>query len=372
MYQQWDDPISDDYADGYAYRSPRMGNSYGARRAATLYDMRRGVEPLLEQIRQYDAIRQRLACEGGHVSDFSAIADILSRKVKIRGSYREYDVSLVERSEIRALMSEIGMGELQLDVRLLPNQWPVYYLCRIRNDYWSVYSLVVEDIYMSPDYPLCDERFARLLQYGHESYYLRLSQFRSRVEQCLASDRKEALDTWYSPVDRILYDMGRYVFQAAWHEDQRPGVLAAIHFGMPEFRNAIELLYLCLSGELCELRSAANEKMMQFFKEVYAQPAIHAFLSMLCNLDGEALNRVPQKALKQYSRLSKAFGRFLNEKISCDAWRMQVPVYKIVLGNLYRLDLITNDLEKDHGFARAVERLKTESRAVIGEITGNV
>ena len=53
-----------------------------------------------------------------------------------------------------------------MDVRQLDSRMPVYFLCRLRKDYWSEYSLIVEDLYRSPGYPLTDERRRYIEKYN--------------------------------------------------------------------------------------------------------------------------------------------------------------------------------------------------------------
>jgi len=346
---------------GWSYRS---GYGYSTTRAA---NARKALQPLLDHIRQYDALRQKLEMQGGAISDVAKVTELLSLPITLKGDYRDCKASLIDQASLRTAIFDVGRSDLHIDVRQLPTGMPVYYLCRIRRDYWSEYTLIVEDLYQSAGYPVLDERFVRLMDGGHETYYLRLSQFREGVKTALP-DKSSRSDTSEWDTDDILYHTGRHVFQAAWHEDQRPGVLTATHFGLVNFRQAIELLYLCLSGELCELRNATNKRLLSFFEQTYPQPAIRAFLGVLSGLDGAAINDLPQKALKLYARLSNAFSRFLSVEVPWGHRQVTTPLYKLVFGNFSRLALVADRLGEEACIRNAAQRLEEASQAIVGEI----
>ena len=342
------------YSSGYGYRTIRPG------------DARKALQPILDHIRHYDALRLKLEREGGSLSDVTTITKLLSRTIIVKGIYRTCETSLTNQAGIRAALFDIGNYDLHLDVRQLPSGMPVYYLCRIRRDYWSEYSLIVEDLYQSSGYPMVDERFVRLMDGSHEMYYLHLSQFRDSVK----ATSKDKSDSSELKIDDIIYNAGRHVFQAAWHEDQRPGVLTATHFDLVHFNRAIELLYLCLSGELCELRNATNQTLLSFFETTYPQPVIRAFLELLGGLDGAAINELPRKALKLYARLSAAFGRFLAVEVKWGHRQATVPLYKLVFGSFSRLALVAKGLKDDKHISEAAQKLEQESQAIATEIVG--
>ena len=329
--------------------------------------IREVLEPLVRQIRCYDEIQNKLRTQGGRVFELNRITEILCKKLSIEADFRTYEVSLADRQSLRHMLGEIGNGDVFLDVRLVGDVWPVYYLCRTLRDFWSEYGLVVEDLHVSPSYPTADPRFIKLMQFGHEKFFLRISHLRSAA-RTIAERENGATE---SEVDSILYDVGRHVLQAAWHEDQRLGVLVARHFGIEHFQNAIELLYLALSGELCDLRREVNDKMLRFFETAYPQPAIQSFLRMLPDLTGEELNKIPETALRLYLRLSKAFGGFLRTEVSWKRNQTRVPLYKLVFGNFTRLDLIAKRLQNKPSVLEAVAELANESRRTIESLLSN-
>lgn len=356
------------------------------------------VIPFIRRLQEYDAMRIHLEQSGGDRSDVSKIAALLGKPIIVRerfGPFKGYNVTLTNHASIHAMLNDIEDSTIHFDVRQLDTGFPVYYLCRIHKDYWAEYSLIVDDLHMSPGYLMKDERFIKLMYFGHEIYYLRLAHFRTAVANLLLKNNRgladeksadapygflactdecslHALSDENEPsqkeVDEMLYNVGRHVFQAAWHEDQQLGVLVAIHFGLETFRNCIELLYLCLSGELCELRNAVNEDMLAFFDEVYPQPAILNFLNTLIRLDGEALTVIPRKALTLFERLSAAFTHFLGTEVEWAQHRVRIPLYKVVYGNFFRLDIVEEKLRDDARVRTEAACLESEARAITHEV----
>jgi hypothetical protein len=212
---------------------------------------------------------------------------------------------------------------------------------------------------------MTDDRFVHLMDRGHELFYLRLSQFRDQVGRMLSGD-SPATET---EVDDCLYDIGRYVLQSAWHEDQRLAVLTATHLCLPGFRNAIELLYLCLSADLCELRSAVDDRMLRFFEIPYPQPAIREFLSLLGRLDGGVLNEIPRSALRLYGGLAREFAAFVKTEVEWGLRQTRFPLFKLLYGNLPRLAAVGNVLREDTRVREAAESLEDKAQSVIAELS---
>jgi hypothetical protein len=324
------------------------------------------VSVLVRQLGRYDAARLRLENQGGATSLLVNTMEILKEELHIKGRHETHKVALTDQRAVRrVLQHEFWPYECRLEVRKRPTGMPVYYLVRIWPDYRSEYSLILEDLYRSAEYPIGDERFVKLMRAGHEVYFLRLSQFREALlKGCDPEKKTEAQDE----VDTLLLKVGRHVFQACWHEDQYVGMAAAAQFHLVNFCRAIELLYLSLSGELCELRSAIDDAMLRFFKETYDQPAILAFLERLARLDGKALAEVPQAALKLYPGLSRAFSRFLALELPWGRKRALVPLYKLLFANFSRLDTVRQAIAERDELKQASELLEKQSQAVIQAI----
>ena len=158
-------------------------------------------------------MRCRLQQRGGTVGDLDRFTHLLNEHIEMEDGYQKHVVSLSNQQSLKSALADIGGWDLRLQVRQLENRMPVYYLCRIYSDYWAEYNLIVEDLYLSPDYPMDDERFVKLMSAGHENYHLRLSQFRNRIGELLREKTDETeIDHL---IDRHLYALGRNIFQAA-------------------------------------------------------------------------------------------------------------------------------------------------------------
>lgn len=342
----------------------RTSDPYPAYVAPAYVKPGEALQPLIRRLRAYDQHRHKLWTEGGRLIDFASISDLLKEPVCIHGNRGKHEVSLTDHAAMRTMLYDVGAGKVHHQVRQVAGQWPVYYLCRTRNDYWSEYSLIVEDLYRSPDYPMADERFASLMHFGHETRFLRMSLFRQKMlEQ--DTGKKGANETY---ADCVIYNLGRYIFQAAWHEDQRPAVLCARSFDMPKFREAVELLYLCLSGEICALRSAISESMIHFVTEIYPHEAILRFLQRLPELEGHMLNDIPQLALKFYARLSASFTQFLTTEVRWGWSNTKMPLYKAVFGNIKRMEMVAAACNSDNAVRNAATVLEGESESIINAI----
>ena len=334
-----------------------------AARQLSLEELTWAVAPLIKQLTKYDRLRLQLESVGGDLSLLVAITNTLSEPIRIQGASRSHTLSLIDQGGFRSMLYDLGEFTCYLQIRRLDTGMPVYYFCRTEYDYRSTYSIIMEDLYMSPGYPLFDERFLKIMRHGHEEYFLRLSSFSKKTMQMLAKDSTKKVQE--EEVDELLGNVGRYILQAAWHEDQFVGITAARYFLLPWFQRAIELLYLCLSGELCEIRRVINQEVNHFFIHVYEQPAIHYFLGLLNQLDGEALCRVPQKALKLYPRLTRHFGDFLRVELPWGQQRNLIPLYKLLFANFWRLDVISNSIAENESIKNGVNLLENKSKELI-------
>ncbi len=334
-------------------------------------ELRPALSGLLIQLKRYDDLRLRLERQGGTVPELSALGDLLKETVALTPAGRTQEVNLVDPLGLAQAL-RLAHWNLHLEVRLKPSRLPVYYLCRIETDYWSEYSLLVEDYHLSPGYPLPDPRFARLMRSGHERHFLRLSPLRAGVAGLLAAGEKaQGTATHREPaVDAQLYLLGRHVFQAAWHQDQQVGIMLARHLGLQRFAEAVELLYLCLGGELCELRGAVDQFMLRCFEGPYPQGALRGFLGLLPGLEGGRLNDLPKLALGLYANLSRAFSRLLACEAPWGGERLPTPLWKLVYANLGRLELVAAALAQAPAVRRAGQDLERSAGQVIDELIG--
>jgi hypothetical protein len=325
-----------------------------------------GLRPLLDRIGEYDAVRVKLETEGGEMSDIAMMTRLLDEPVAIHDGFDSCAVKLSEHETLRRELRRMGDHDVLFDVRILGTGMPVYYICRAKSDFWANYTFIVEDMYRSPGYPSFDDRFCRLMFLGHESYFLRLSHLRDGIGRMstgrTAPDRDE--------IDGILHGIGRDVLQSAWHEDQLPGILTSKYFGLKKFREAIELLYLCLGCDLCGLRANIDGRMLGFFETVYPQNAIRSFLGTMKERRGSDLNDISRRALASYASLSREYGRFLATEVKWRCDGPKLPLFKSIFGNFYRLESLAGLAEPNADLVEASKRLESSSENAIAEVIG--
>lgn len=320
--------------------------------------------PLMRKLKLYDKYRIQLERNGGGLPELNRISRILRVPIVLRRAYQKYPVFLNKPQELKKILDRLGFYDIHLDIRLGRVGMPVHYLCRINWDFWSEYGFVVEDIYRSPGYALPDPRFVSLMDMGHEKYFLRFSDFREKIK----SSHKLLIQQTSDQIDELIYTLGKYVFRAAWHEDQQSAILISKYFNIHFLQQAIELLYLCLNGELCDLRNQVNSQMLLFFESIHPQPAIHEFLSRLNSLEGDRLNKIDQTALALYSRLQAAFSEFLKTEVTWGNQKIRTFLFKLIFGNLTRLDLISASLGDESAVWEATRKLNQVCEQIISEI----
>lgn len=346
--------------------STGYGSTYQYPPVVTPAEIRQVTAPLLSTLMAYDGLRAKIANEGSCLRDFGTLAQLMSREIVLPAASRPQTVSLVKPRELAYALDKVSNWTLRLDVRQPNGEWPVFYLCRIHRDYWGEYDLIVEDLYRSPGYPLPDERFARLMEVGHERYFIRLAPYRDTIAHTLFAQRSDTHAD--ADIDAFLHTLGRHVFRAAWHEDQQLAIRIAEHFNAPDFRHAVELLYLVLTGELCELRQVLTDRLQSCMERAIHQPAMAAFLRQLRTTDGDTLDRLPAAALAQYTALSQTFNRFLAIEVPWGRGHAATPLQKLLLANFTRLETVAASLRGERPVRAGLRQLQQASRAVVTAI----
>lgn len=322
------------------------------------------IEPLIARLREYDEARLSLEEQSSSCKVVKQITRLLSDRFTLPHRLGDYRASLSDRSGLSHFLSNLGDGGVKLNVTRLPSGMVGYYMCRTMTDYWSVYSLVVEDIYRSAGYRFVDGRFAKQMHFGHEVYYLRLSPLRERIFSMLA----KGVTVSETRTDTILHRAGRHVLQAAWHENQRPGVLTAEAFGLDHFRQAIELVYLAQRGNLCELRAMVNADLIAFFQTVYRQPAICNFLQELVEIDGAQLSAISSRAQDLRIRLKHVARNFLRTKVMHNG---QPKVLEpLIMGRMFDLPGVVAEIEDDGALSEAVKQIEAKATEIQCQIIG--
>ena len=133
-------------------------------------------------------------------------------------------------------------------------------------------------------------------------------------------------------------------------------------------RACVSVLYLALSADLCDLRNAVNDDLLTFFVDVYPQPAIHAFLLELVDMDGDEMNKIFNRSFERFSLLQSAFGEFVTTKVIWGARETPVPIHKLLFANITRLGGVAKLLKEDTTFQAAVTKLEEEAQRITCEL----
>ena len=89
---------------------------------------------------------------------------------------------------------------------------------------------------------------------------------------------------------------------------------------------------------------------------------------MKSTLDGATLNELPQRALRLYRKLLHAFRAFLSTEVEWGRRNTVTPLWKLVYGNYFRLDVVSNLLKLDYPVAQARRNLESRSHDMIHEL----
>lgn len=329
--------------------------------------------PLFKYLRKLDTERSTLEQHGGSITNLERISQILNHVFHLESTTgMDRPCRLSDPRDLRSIIGECSDYTVHLEIRTRHHGIPVYYCCRTRQDVFTEYSLVVEDYYRSPSYPMDDERFVSLRLRGREEYFLRLSQFRAAVNRMLGEGNPSAgdgchyaVDSNHYAVDSCLYAAGRWVFSAAWHESQRPARLVARCFGLDSFERAVECLHLILTSDPCELRARVDDKLIRFFDEVYPQDSIRTYLRMLTGMCGVELDATWRKALGLQRELTIQYRQFLETEVKWGVLKSDIPLWKIVYGNYGRMDVIGGTLRSSRVLQRASEHLEKKAYELI-------
>jgi len=77
---------------------------------------------------------------------------------------------------------------------------------------------------------------------------------------------------------------------------------------------------------------------------------------------------LPRQGRVLYKRLGHAFSRCLGTEVLWGFGRRMIPLWKVVYGNLSRLEAVSRQLRADPRVVAACDRLEQEAGAVIDEL----
>jgi hypothetical protein len=325
--------------------------------------VRKHLDPLFSVLKEYDALRMQLMEKGGRLTDMENLSNILQREIIIRDA-SVAELSLINQKALKRTLGYFDDGDLVMDIRQQECGLPLYYICKVQSDYNSTYNSVVEDLYISPGYTFTDCRLVKLMDWGHQYIFLRLSPYREKlISVCKNEPKSDDID-----FDKELSRLGSQVLQYAWNEDQNIGIHCSEKFGLPNFRRAVELVYLCLTADLCDLRSNTDRIFLKFFEQVYQQPAIQGFLEGIQNANDLPIMSLQQKARISYTNLLRIFNKLLTCKVVWGGAGQTIPLYKLVFANMFRLDLVWQEIENNQSVRDAAGQLEVTALNCIQEI----
>ncbi len=338
-----------------AYTST-AGNTYAGCYGDTGYARRTwfdagGISGLVAALKDYDQCRVQLARCGGTAGDLQEISGILLNEITICGPYGSEEATLSAPESVKKALLHSGQYDLRFEVRRAHYGLPLYYLARTHHDWWGACGLLIEDLFRSEDFPLGDPRFAKLMEAGRGTYFVRLAPFREAAATMAGFENRD-------DVDNLLYTLGRCVFQGAWHVDQRFSFMVSDAFRLTELRSTIELLYMVLSVDLCALRNHLNKFVPKFFSEVYPNHALVNLIERLPDMNGKTITALSQCALDAYVEMTAQFNQFLRTTVT---WRFlegkEMPLWKLILANMKRLDVVSASLEGQPAMQESRARL---------------
>lgn len=323
---------------------------------------REHLQPLINTMREYDDQRLRIMKEGGSFDDLEQLADLLQKELFV-GS-EELKFSLQNQSSVRHFLERFDdVAKLKLDIRQNSIGLPQYYLCRVTSDYRSTYNSVIEDLYISPDFYFHDGRLIKLPHWNHPCIFLRLSPFRDDIRALCKELKKEDYN-----LDHEMAKLGSQILEFAWNEDQNIAVYFSDNFGLPAFRMVIELVYMVLTADLCELRANWDILWLKFFEKVYPQMAIHTFLGNLQKANDLPTLEIENRAKKSYSKLLKAFNHLLTLNLKFEVNRPSIPLYKLVFANIFRLHMIQHEIAGNSEIQQSIQTLESLSLECIQDV----
>ena len=134
------------------------------------------ISPLVDHLGRVDASRLDLFQNSVSISKLQDYNDLLLEPVLVGKKFKDLEIKLIDQDIERKLAHE-GFWDIKLSVRKGKMEFPKYYLCEYKEFLGRDYGIVLTDFYKSEDYQFTDSRFARMVNYGHETNFIRMSCF---------------------------------------------------------------------------------------------------------------------------------------------------------------------------------------------------
>lgn len=356
-----------DYLGDKIYNSDFFGEGYFEYRRKTAEEKEKALAPLKKQLKSFDKVKNEIMNGTVSINKLSRLEQILKEEISLSAGYDRGRFSLSNTKELKEIFWYEGLDDVRFDVRRGYMHMPKYYLCEARSNYYGNYGVVYKDYYTSPDYIFEDPRFVRLMLHGHEHYFIRMSDYRSGLVEALTEAKMEG----GKAAEQVLLDVGRYFLQLAWHEDQIIGWMVSEHFGLPTFREAMEVIYFNLGSDFCSVRQQITPEVKVFFRDVYKQPALLALIKKIESSEGNEFQSLEMKSRTWYETINKAFSALLQCKTEWGlVQKCSLPLYKVVFSNIFRLHLVVGSLTENRQVRQACKVLEKVSGEAIEDLVG--
>ncbi len=284
--------------------------------------------PFLKHLNKFDTIKTALLKGHFYKRNLSALQSILDQPFAKNWSFGHDNevLNLKNPTLIKDwLYEEVGY-QYKLDIRY-QNHFPSYLLVKTIKDYWLEVLFIEDILYVSPDYPIIDDRIIPLRIWGNEKSAIRLDRFKGKISK------------------GQLKLLG-LILTAAWRQKED----FLVYYFFPKtssFRQLVELTSLVKNTQTAALRDIAKES-ISFFEPggCYPQKALFDWFNFLNNAVGNEIDE-KEKEIRMINYKVKRAWKDLFLKISVELSKNhpEQPVWKWCYANYWRLN--TGQLKED-------------------------
>ena len=269
------------------------------------------LKQLIDQIKEIDKAKDEILNNSISLKKLGLMSKLLRKNIRFERTDLDTKYDLMDKNGIEKRLHFDGLYNFRLDVRRGDMFFPKYYLCDAEESWYNVYGIITNDYYLSPDYDFADKRFARLMIYGHEMPFIRMSQFKEATMKMFKGDHDQVSDK----AEKLLEEIGNHIMQYAWHEDQLIGWLISEKLNLPGFKEAMEVIYFNLGADFSDTRNHVSQDIYNFFTIVYEQDSLKALFKKIESLSGDEFRSLELISRHWYNELNAAFSVFLRHEV---------------------------------------------------------
>jgi len=288
--------------------------------------------------------------EKGHItsSTMADITDKLRSKRLLSNGSNIFRVKFNEPAELKRTLFLLDPS-LHLEIQQA-GLFPRYYLCRLSS---GSTRHVIEDIHLSPGFPMTNERFLRMSRHGRQFLAIRVSTYHDELKKILKGRTKKTLE---KAADNIL--------QYAWHVDQSLLHILAHRqaLDLPESLYLSELIYL-LCFKYWEDVHQHSKRLNTFFEKVYPNPYLPGIIESVSNKNEVERTVLFACAREMYSGFQHALNKLLNIEVRLQSKGDTTSLKHVLFSNLYRFNEIVKVLDLNNDDRIKEEAQKLEARA---------